>query len=337
MNKEKEVRLVKTFILRRMLFVIPLLFLISLISFIVIEAPPGDYLTSMMIEMQQQFGPAAARQVDILRQAYGLDQPVYVRYYRWMKNILLYGEFGYSFAEGRRVTDIIRERLPLTILITSVTLLFTWIVAVPLGVLSAVKRYSWYDYFMTFISFIGYSIPNFLLALVLMYFFYNNFGWTLGGLFSAQYQGAPWDLAKIIDLARHLILPVIVIGTAGTASMVRILRSMMIDELKKEYTQTARAKGLKEILVVWKHAFRIAILPLISTIGWLLPTLVSGEMITSIVLNLPTTGARLYTALLTQDSYVSGAFILLLSTFTIVGTLVSDILLAQVDPRIRYD
>lgn len=187
------------------------------------------------------------------------------------------------------------------------------------------------------LSFIGRSIPNFLLALILMFIFYEGFGWSLGGLYSSNFENAPWTIAKILDLAKHLVLPIIVIGTAGTAGLVRVLRGMMLDELNKEYVRTARAKGLPERIVIWKHIFKIAVLPIISTIGWLLPRLVSGAMITSIVLNLPTTGATMLNALKNQDMFVAGSFVLILSTLTIIGTLVSDILLAWVDPRIKYN
>jgi peptide/nickel transport system permease protein len=225
----------------------------------------------------------------------------------------------------------------MTMLITLLTLLFSWIVAIPIGVYSAVKQYTVFDYIFTFFAFIGQSIPNFLLALVLMFLLYTNFGWSVGGLFSLEYESAAWSFGKFVDLLKHLVLPVIVIGTAGTAGMVRTLRGMILDELGKQYVQTARAKGLTEQIVLWKHIFRIAILPIISTIGWLLPRLVSGALITSIVLNLPTSGAEMYNALMNQDMYVAGAFVLLLSTLTIIGTLISDILLAQIDPRIQYE
>ncbi|MFW6007249.1 MAG: ABC transporter permease [Halanaerobiales bacterium] len=326
-----------TYILRRFLFVIPTLIIISIISFIVIQAPPGDYLTNEMKQLREEYGEAAEIRANELRERYGLGQPLYKQYYKWISGIILRGDFGESFAERRPVKDIIVSRLPFTILITLITLLFTWAVSLPIGVFSAIKQYTPFDYIFTFLAFIGRSIPNFLLALVLMYIFYANFGWSLGGLFSEQYKTAPWTINKILDLAKHLILPMIVIGTAGTAGMVRTLRGMVLDELGKQYVQTARAKGLSERVVIWKHIFRIAILPNISTIGWLLPQLVSGAMITSIVLNLPTTGAAMYDALLNQDMYVTGSFVLLLSTLTIIGTLISDILLAEIDPRIRYD
>lgn len=316
---------------------IPTFILISVISFIVIQAPPGDYLTTQLENLEQQYGTAAERQVEVLRNRYGLDKPLYVRYFNWIGGILLRGDFGMSLSEGRPVVDIIKERIGYTILITFITMIFSWIVAIPIGVYSAVKQNTFIDYFFTFIAFIGRSIPNFMLALILMYIFYANFGWSLGGLFSSEMIHAPWSFAKLLDLLKHLVLPIIVIGTAGTAGMVRVLRGTMLDELGKEYVQTARAKGIPEWRVIWMHPFKVAILPIISTIGWLLPRLVSGAVITAIVLNLPTTGAAMISALQNQDSYVAGAFVLLLSLLTLIGTLVSDILLAKVDPRIRYD
>ncbi len=325
------------YILRRTLFIIPTIILISLISFAVIQAPPGDFLTSQMSQLIEQYGSQADRQIEALRRRYGLGQPIYEQYLMWIKGIILRGDFGQSFAQNRAVKEIILERLPGTILITLSTLLFTYIVAIPIGVFSAVKQYTLFDYIFTFIAFIGRSIPNFLLALVLMGMIYTYLGWSVGGLFSAEYLVADWSWGRVLNLAKNLILPIIVIGTAGTAGMVRVLRGMVLDELGKQYVQTARSKGLSERTVIWKHIFRIAILPVISTIGWLLPRLVSGAVITAIVLNLPTTGPVLYNALMDQDMYIAGSFVLLLSTLTIIGTLISDILLAQIDPRIRYE
>lgn len=326
-----------TYVIRRILYTIPLLFVISILSFLVIQAPPGDFLSSQIEELELQYGQNVERHIAALRQQYGLGEPIHVQYFKWIGGILTRGDFGVSFAQNRPVADIIRSRLPMTMLITLLTLLFSWIVAIPIGVYSAVKQYTVFDYIFTFFAFIGQSIPNFLLALVLMFLLYTNFGWSVGGLFSLEYESAAWSFGKFVDLLKHLVLPVIVIGTAGTAGMVRTLRGMILDELGKQYVQTARAKGLTEQIVLWKHIFRIAILPIISTIGWLLPRLVSGALITSIVLNLPTSGAEMYNALMNQDMYVAGAFVLLLSTLTIIGTLISDILLAQIDPRIQYE
>lgn len=326
-----------TFVLKRILYAIPLLILISMLSFIVIQAPPGDFLTTKMQELSIQYGTAAEQQVEALRHRYGLGRPIYIQYYMWIRGIILHGDFGLSFARNEPVTNIIARSLPITILITLLTLVFTWAVAIPIGVYSALRQHSFFDYFFTLIAFIGQSVPNFLLALVLMFVFYANFGWSLGGLFSPEFQGANWSWAKFEDMCSHLVLPIIVIGTAGTGGLVRVLRGMVLDELRKEYVSTARAKGLAERIVIWKHVMRIAILPTISTIGWVLPQIVSGEAITAVVLNLPTTGVAMLDALQAQDMYVAGSFVLLLSTLTIIGTLVSDILLAYLDPRIKYD
>jgi peptide/nickel transport system permease protein len=325
-----------TYIIRRIILMIPTVFLISVIAFVVIQAPPGDFLTSQIEQLEQQYGSAVQDEIATLRQRYRLDRPFYEQYFHWITGIIFRLDFGHSFLQARSVTEIMGERLPGTVAITLLSLVFTWIVGIPIGLYSAVKQHTAFDYVFTFVAFIGRSIPNFLLALVLMFIFYSSFGWSLGGLFSQEMQMAPWSFAKVLDLLKHLILPVIVVGTAGTAGIVRVLRSMMLDELGKQYIQTARAKGLHENLVIWKHAFKVAVLPIISTIGWILPRLVSGALITSIVLNLPTTGAAMYTALLNQDMYVAGGFVFILSTLTVIGTLVSDILLAQIDPRIRY-
>ena len=328
-----------TFILRRLLFFVPTFVLISIISFLIIVAPPGDILTTRILELQQSHGDIADEQIAALRHRYGLDQPVFVQYWKWVRGIILRGDFGmsYDYYAYRPVKEILLSRIPPTMLITIVTLVFVYIVAIPIGVYSAIRQYSVFDYIFTFFAIAGRAIPNFLLALVLMVIFYEAFGWSLGGLYSQEYQSAAWSLAKLVDLLKHLILPIIVLGTAGTAGLVRVLRGMMLDEIRKAYVQTARAKGLAERVVIWKHVFRIAVLPVISTIGWLLPAIISGAAITSIVLNLPTTGARMLQALRGQDMYLAGSFILILSTLTIIGTLISDILLALVDPRIRYD
>lgn len=332
-----EVICMASYILRRLIFFIPTILVISILAFLVIEAPPGDFATAQIESLISQFGDVRQSRIDLIRRIYGLDKPLYVRYYSWLKGIVLRGDFGYSFAQNRPVTEIIIARLPLTILMTSCTMLFAWLIAIPIGVYSAVKQYSFFDYIFTFFAFVGRSIPNFLLALILMFFVYKTFNWSVLGLFSERYSTAPWSIWKLLDLIKHLVVPIIVIGTAGTAGMVRILRGMVLDELNKEYVQTARAKGLSEKVVIWKHIFRIAVLPIISTVGWLLPALFSGAVITSIVLNLPTIGASLMNALLQQDMYVAGSFILILGTLTVLGTLISDILLAFLDPQIRYN
>lgn len=331
-----------SFIVRRLIYLIPTVLLISLASFIVINAPPGDILTSQIEELEQKYGAAAERQVEALRERYGLDDPLLTRYFKWMKGIVLRGDFGMSFSgayviEQRPVLDIILERLPYTILISVLTLFFTWAVAIPIAVYSAARQHSIFDYIFTFIAFVGRSTPNFLLALVLMYLAYVNFGWSLGGMFSSQYVSAPWSWAKLIDFMQHLVVPVIVIGTGGMASIVRVLRATMLDELGKDYVQTARAKGVPEWKVIWTHPTKVAMLPIVSTIGWLLPGIFSGSTVTAIVLNLPTIGLSMYSALRDQDMYLAGSCILVFSVLTVIGTLISDILLAKMDPRIRYD
>jgi peptide/nickel transport system permease protein len=326
-----------SYIIRRSLLTIPTLFIISVISFAVIQAPPGDFLDSELENLRQQYGADADMMIAQLRSRYGLDQQLHIQYFTWIKGIITRGDFGQSLDENRPVSDILIARVPVSILLITVTLLFTWIVAVPIGIYSAVKQYSVFDYSFTLISFVGISIPNFLLALVLMYFLYANFGWSLGGLVSKQFVGAPLSFAKILDYAKNMIVPVLVIGAVGMAEVVRVLRGMILDELGKAYVQTARAKGLSNRVVVWKHVLKIAILPLVSTIGWLLPQMVGREMIAAIVLNLPTTGTALFRALRSQDMYVAGSIMLILSTYVVFGTLLSDILLAFFDPRIRYD
>jgi peptide/nickel transport system permease protein len=259
-----------------------------------------------------------------------------MRYLRWIWNILRYGNFGRSFQWGQPVSEVIGERLLLTIVMSLVTLLFVWAVAIPIGIYAATHQYSAVDYVLTFIGFIGMSVPSFLLALVLMYVSFAYLNISVTGLFSPEFAEAPWSWSKIWDMLQRLWVPVLVIGTSGTASLIRVMRGTLLDELRKQYVTTARAKGLTERKLLLKYPVRIAINPMISTIGWLLPGIVSGSAIVSIVLNLPTTGPVLLRALMYQDMYLAASFILMLSTLTIVGTLISDILLAAVDPRIRY-
>ena len=325
------------YILRRLLFMIPVLIVISIIAFLVIELPPGDYFIQMMNALIILYGDEGMKTVDQYREIYGMDRPVYVRYFKWVSNIILRGDFGRSFQDNTSVSEILARRVPLTLLLTLLSLLLTWVVAVPVGVYSAVKQYHPFDYGATIFAFLGMATPNFLLAIVLMFLFYNVFGLSIGGLFSPEFRHASWSLGKLLDMGKHLLIPVVVVGTADMAGLVRIIRSMMLDELGKQYVQTARAKGAPERIVVWKHMLKIAMLPVVSTIGWLLPRLMSGAAVVSIVMNLPTVGTRLLEALLEQDMYVAAGMILVLSTFTVIGTLISDIFLAIIDRRIRYD
>lgn len=323
------------YIIRRILMMIPTLIAISVISFIIIQLPPGDFLTTYVAQLSASGEMIDQSDLDALRHRFGLDLPMYKQYFLWAWNFL-HGDFGYSFEWKKPVRDLIGERLTLTIIISSFTLIFTWAVSLPIGIYSAVRQYSWVDYMLTLIGFIGLATPNFLFALVLLWVSYSYFGMSVGGLFSPEYADAPWSVARFVDLIGHLWIPVIIVGTAHTAKFIRIIRGNLLDELKKPYVTTARAKGLSEFKLILKYPVRVAINPLVSTIGWTLPELVSGIAITAVVLNLPTSGPLLLSALMSQDMQLAGSFIMLLSFLTVIGTLVSDILLAWVDPRIRF-
>lgn len=324
------------YILKRILYMIPTLFGLSLIAFMIIQLPPGDYVTSMISSMQDSGANVDVRQVERLREIYGFNDPIWLQYLKWIGGILFRGDFGYSFEWNRPVADLIWERMGSTLAISLASLLFVWAVALPIGIYSAVRRHSIGDYVFTFIGFIGLAVPNFILALTLMYMSYRYFGQSVGGLFSPEYIDAPWSWGKFVDLLSHLWIPIIVIGTSGTAAMIRVLRANLSDELRKPYVITAKAKGLPEHKVVLKYPVRIALNPFVSAIGWVLPELVSGVTITAIVLNLPTAGPLLLRALISQDMYLAGSFILLMGVLTLIGMLVSDLLLALLDPRIRF-
>lgn len=324
------------FLRRRILQVIPTLIAISIISFAIIQLPPGDYLDTMAATLAEQ-GDAVDRAVlQGLEERYGLNQPIYIQYGKWISGIVLRGDFGQSFEWGRPVSDLIWDRFWFTLIISISTLLFMWSVALPIGVYSAVRKYSFGDYIVTLLGFIGLAIPNFLMALVLMYVSLKYFGQSVGGLFSPEYMTAPWSAGRVVDLLGHLWIPVIIIGTAGTAELIRIMRANLLDELSKPYVDTARSKGLTERRLLIKYPVRLALNPFISTLGWILPAIISADAVTSVVLSLPTTGPLLLRSLLAQDMYLAGSFILLVSVLTVIGTLISDILLALLDPRIRY-
>jgi len=267
---------------------------------------------------------------------YDLDKPLYVQYFTWIKNIVLYGDFGRSFQWNRPVSQLIGERIGLTMLISILTIFFTWVIAVPIGIYSALHQYSIFDYIFTFLGFIGLALPSFLVALLVVWGAFSTFGISVTGLFSAKFINAPWSWAKVIDMLKHIWVPMVIIGISGTAGLIRTMRANLLDELRKQYVITARAKGLPERRLIFKYPVRIAVNPLVSTIGWMLPGVVGGEVIVSIVLNIPTTGPLLYGALQSQDMYLAGSFIMILSTLTVIGTLISDILLAWLDPRVRY-
>lgn len=324
------------FLARRLTAMLVMMFLISIAAFVVIQLPPGDFLTTLVASLQQG-SEISQEQIAFLTQRFGLDQPIHVQYWRWISGIIFQGDFGYSFQWERPVSELIWDQLGFTMLLSLATLLFAWAISFPIGVFSAVKQYSVGDYFVSFIGFIGLAIPNFLLALVLMYIGFRFFGQSVGGLFSPEYRTAPFSLAKLWDLISHLWIPIIVIGTSKTAELIRIMRANLLDELNKPYVTTARAKGLSEVRLIFKYPIRIALNPFVSTVGWVLPSLVSGTVIVSVVLNLPTVGPLLLNSLQSQDMYLAGGFILLLSTLTLIGTIISDILLAILDPRIRLE
>ena len=326
----------KSYVMRRILAMIPTLGLISVIVFVVIQLPPGDIVTSTLDRMAAQGVEVTAEQVQNLRAQYNLDKPLPLQYLSWVGGFLT-GDMGYSYLFARPVNQLVWERLGYTLIITISALLFTWVVALPVGVYTAVRQYSIGDYVLTTLGLIGLATPQFLLALILMYFGYEWFGISIGGLFSPQYQEAVWSWARMLDLMSHLWIPMVVVGLGGTAVTMRILRANLLDELNKPYVTTARAKGVRPLKLILKYPLRIAINPFISTLGLLLPTLISGEAIVSMVLNLPTTGPLLLQALLTQDMYLAGSFLMLLAVLTVVGMLISDMLLAWTDPRIRYE
>ncbi len=324
------------FILRRLLLMIPTLFVTSIVAFAIIELPPGDYATSYVANLAAQGATVSQDQLQALREQFGLNQPLPVRYLKWITGILTRGDFGLGFELHQPVSVLLWERVWLTLILSLGSILLTWAIAFPIGIYSAVRQYSLGDYVFTFLGFIGIAVPSFLLALVLMYLQFKLFGQTTGGLFSTEYVNAPWSWDKVVDLLGHMWIPVLLLAVGGTAELIRIMRANLLDELRKPYVITARAKGLPEWRVLLKYPVRLALNPFVSTIGWTLPYLVSGSIILSVVMNLPTTGPMLLRALQNQDMYLAGAVILVLSAMTVFGTLLSDILLAWLDPRIRY-
>ena len=323
------------YILKRLVWSVPFMFAVSLVAFALIAAPPGDFVTTLAAQLSQSGDVVEQSRLDAMRERYGLDQPFLVQYWKWISGVIV-GDFGVSFEWQQPVSDLIWERMALSVVLALATLFFTWGLAFPIGIYSAVKKYSIGDYVISAIGFVGLSIPNFLLGLVLMYVAVVGFGSDATGLFSEQYQQAPWSWGKARDLAAHIWVPIVILGTSSTASLIRIMRANLLDELHKPYVTTARAKGLSEFALLVKYPVRLALNPFISTIGWAFPQLVSGSVIISYVLSLPTAGPLLLQALLAQDMYLAGAFILLLCCLSVVGMLISDILLAVVDPRIRY-
>jgi peptide/nickel transport system permease protein len=325
------------FIVKRLLWMVPSLIVVSFLAFVLIQLPPGDFVTTYIATLAASNEVVDQNTAADLRVRFGLDQPMIVQYFKWISGIVLRGDFGLSFEWQQPVGDLIWERMALTLVLTFSTLLATWGIALPIGVFSAVKKYSIGDYIVTFFSFLGLAIPSFLLALVLMYVAAVEFGQEVGGLFSEQYLTAAWSLGKVVDLLQHLWIPVIILAVSGTASLIRVMRANMLDELNRPYVTSARAKGLSEFHLLVKYPVRLALNPFISTISWLLPNLVSGSIIVAIVLSLPTAGPLLLQSLMSQDMYLAGAFVLLICALTLIGSLISDILLALVDPRIRLE
>jgi len=325
-----------SYIFQRVLWAIPTLILISILTFIIIQLPPGDYLTAYVAQLSETGETVDEATIEILRERFGLNKPLYEQYWTWISDIIFRGDFGQSLDWNVPVADLIWQRVGLTILISFLSMIFTWLIAIPIGVYSATHQYTVFDYIFTVLGFVGRGIPNFLLALVLMWLAFAYLGINVGGLFSPEYTNAPWSFRKFLDLLAHLWVPVIVLGTGGAAGLIRIVRANMLDEIYKPYVETARAQGTAERRVIWKYPVRVALNPFISTVGWALPSLISGSIITAVVLNLPTTGPLLLRALLNQDMFLAGSFILILSVFTLVGTLISDLLLVWVDPRIRF-
>ena len=323
------------YIARRFLYMLILVVLSSIVSFAIIVLPPGDYLTSYVAQLKAQGEQVNEDQIAALEQAYGLGQPMYVQYWKWVTNIITDGNMGRSFAWRAPVSELIIDRLPATLLVSHGSTLLVYMIAIPTGIISAVKQYSVWDYIITFICYVGLAVPNFLLALITMLYFYDVFGVSVGGLFSPEYQSADWSWAKFVDMLAHLPVPLIVIGIAGTASIIRVMRATLLDELGKPYVETARAKGVSEWRLLLKYPVRVALNPIASTIGWILPAMFSGATITAIVLNLPTVGPMLLESLLTEDMFLAAGILLILTVLTIIGTFISDMVLLWLDPRIR--
>ncbi|MDA0340637.1 MAG: ABC transporter permease [Proteobacteria bacterium] len=322
------------YVIRRILIMIPTLIAISAITFIIIQLPPGDYLSTYIAELQSQGENVDQAKIEALRAQYGLDRPMIEQYLVWVLG-LLQGDFGFSFEYQLPVTDVVGDRLFLTLVLNFTTIIFIWVVSFPIGIYSATHQYSWGDYGLTFVGFIGLATPNFLLALVLLYLANVWFGTSIGGLMDPSYIDQPWSTGKLLSVLEHLWVPVVVIGTSGTAGMIRRLRANMLDELQKQYVVTARAKGLAPFKVLIKYPLRTALNPFIADIGNMLPQVVSGSAIVSMVLSLPTTGPMLIAALQSQDMYLAGSFLIFLAMLTVVGMFLSDLALAWLDPRIR--
>lgn len=323
------------YIARRIILAVVTMWAISVLSFVIIQLPPGDFVDAYIANLSASGSVVSMEEAHGLRRLYGLDQPIYVQYAKWMGRVLV-GDFGESMEWHRPVVEVIGDRLWLTIILSFASLMLTWGLALPIGIYSAVRQYSFLDYAFTAIGFIGLAVPNFLLALVIMYFSFTLLGLNVGGLFSPEFDLAPWSLAKAWDLIKHLPLPSLILALAGTAQLIRIMRANLLDELRRPYVVTARAKGLPELRVILKYPVRAALNPFASTVAYLFPYLVSGSIIISLVLSLPTVGPLLLKSLIAQDMFLAGTIVLLLGVMTVIGTFISDLILMWVDPRIRF-
>ena len=324
------------YILNRFLSMIPTLILIVVFGFIIMELPPGDYLTYRLQELEAQGHTGARQEIEMLRERYALDQPIHYRFVKWIVNFVQ-GDFGQSFAYNKPVRELIGERLAMTMVLSLSSMIISWGIGIPIGIYSATHQYSLFDHLFTGISFFGLGVPSFFLALVLLLVGLRLYGVVPIGLFSAEYEAAPWSFAKVIDLFKHLWIPAAIVGVSGTAGLMRVMRGNLLDTLGQDFVQVARAKGLAERVVVLKYATRTAIHPLVMSLGMSLPAVVSGEGITAIVLNLPTTGPLYLQALRRQDMYLGGTMLILISIMLVIGNLLADVLLVWIDPRIRYN
>lgn len=322
-----------SYLARRFLYMLLLIVITSMVSFVIIQLPAGDYITTLAVRYAATGQEVEQEVLDALRIQFGLDRPVWVQYYKWFTNVLQ-GNLGWSFQQVKPVSEIIAERVGITALISILSLLFAYTLGIVIGVISAVFQYSFIDYFFTLIGFVGLASPNFLLALILMVIIFNA-GGSVGGLFSTEYLDEPWNWDKFVDLLKHIPLPMIIVGTAGTAGVARVMRATLLDELEKQYVITARSKGVPEIRLLLKYPIRIALNPITSTIGWELPAIVSGTVITDMVLGLPTVGPMLFSALVAEDMFIASSLLLFLTALTVIGTFISDLLLYSLDPRIR--
>ena len=324
------------YLVRRAFLAVLTMWAVSVLSFVVIQLPPGDYITSYIAQMSSSGSFVSQQEAEALREQYGLNRPLYIQYVRWMQ-MVFQGNFGMALEYGRPVSEVIGDRLWLTMVVSVAAIILTWIVALPIGIYSAVRQYSIGDYIATFVGFIGLAVPSFMLALILMYLGFTMFNANIGGLFSDEFAEAPWSLGKVWDLTKHLPLPALILGLAGTAQLIRIMRANLLDELGKPYVVTARARGLAERHLIVKYPVRVALNPFASTIGYLLPYVVSGSIIVSLVLSLPTVGPLLLKSLVAQDMFLAGTIVLLLGVMTVIGTFISDLLLMWIDPRIRFE